>query len=158
MKDSEILSLRRWRQIKWIAIAMLIISFIGFADAAYLTANHYFGEGITCSVLEGCDEVLTSDYATVGNTGISVSVLGLAYYLTVFLAMVAYVDTKKYFIFKAVAYFTIVGVMASSFLLYLQAFVIEAFCFYCLLSVFTSVFLFIFGIVGLKKRIKNHGQ
>ena len=49
-----------------ISLALVVIlSFLGFADASYLTADHYLSLPLPCT-LNGCEVVLTSRYATLG--------------------------------------------------------------------------------------------
>ncbi len=129
--------------------AFLLTAFMGFADAAYLTAKHYAGAVPPCSLVHGCEAVLTSPYATIGN--IPIAAVGAAYYLALFIAGVLYLDSKKPRVLKAAAYLTFIGFIASAILVGLQTLVIKAFCLYCLASAGTSTLLFILGIVILKK-------
>jgi uncharacterized membrane protein len=126
----------------------LAVSLVGFVNAAYLTAKHYLGTPPACSLFAGCEKVTTSRYATI--LGVPLALLGALYYLAVFLAVVAYVDTGRVGIFRGVAGFTAVGFVASAWFVYLQLFVIQAICQYCMLSAFTSTLLFIFGITVLR--------
>ena len=133
---------------RWIIVAFSIISLIGFADAAYLTANHYLGTSLNCSLFEGCEVVTTSVYATVA--GVPIALVGALYYLLIFVATIAYFDTGNLRIMRFAAYFTVLGFLASLWLLYLQLFVIEALCMYCLLSLVTSTILFLLGLLVIK--------
>lgn len=150
MKLSEILSSEQWNKVKWVAVVIFILSLIGFTDATYLTFKHFTGEGVVCSLVSGCDEVLTSDYATLGNTNIPLSILGSFYYLLIFILSVALIDTRRTIFLKATTLLTLLGTLFSLILIYIQAFVIEAFCLYCLLSAATSLLILIFGYSGLR--------
>jgi len=134
--------------------AFLLTTFIGFADAAYLTAKHYAGSIPPCSLTNGCEAVLTSAYATVGN--IPIALAGSIYYLALFVAGVIYLDTKNARVLKAAAYITFIGFIASAILVGLQTLVIKAFCLYCLASAGTSTLLFVLGIIILKKLKKEN--
>lgn len=131
-------------------IGFLLVAFIGFADAAYLTAKHYLGEIPPCSLVSGCETVLTSSYATIV-WNIPVALIGALYYLTLFIGGIIYFDTKNNTVLKATAYFTTAGLIASIILSSLQVFIIRAVCLYCVISIITSVTLFILGVVILKK-------
>ncbi len=48
------------------ALIVLGLAVIGLADAVYLTVKHYLGGSVPCSLTEGCDTVLTSNYAVFG--------------------------------------------------------------------------------------------
>lgn len=130
-------SLRFWAA--WFAI----ISAIGFLDASYLTVKHYLGETVGCSFLKGCETVTTSSYATI--SGIPVALGGAIYYLIIFLLTIFYLDTGRKHIFGWAAQLTGVGLLASTYFLFLQIFIIKALCLYCLISAATSILLFAFS-------------
>lgn len=131
-----------------LAIAFLLVSFLGFIDSAYLTVKHYQGEVPPCSIIKGCEVVTTSSYSEIA--GISVALLGALYYVVVLLLTVGYFDSKKDSILKFVAYLTLIGFLFSLWFLYVQAFILKAFCQYCLFSAVTSTALFIIGILILR--------
>ena len=141
------------RNQKWLPWAMLVLSFIGFIDAIYLTVKHYSGAGVNCSITSGCEEVLTSQYATFFD--IPVALLGAAFYFTLLVLLIVYLDTRRGSVFKLASYFTIVGFGTSIYFVYLQIFIIEAYCQFCLLSAFTSTLLFIFGMAVLRNQKRN---
>ncbi|MDO8430119.1 MAG: vitamin K epoxide reductase family protein [bacterium] len=131
---------------------MLAASFIGFLDASYLTAAHYFNFSLPCSILSGCDLVITSEYSKI--LGIPVALLGAIYYSFIFFASIAYLDAGNSFIIKLVAYATILGFLASLWFVYVQLFILNALCLYCIISAITSTALFILGMRFLaEKRI-----
>src|SRR3989344_3838897 len=132
---------------KTIAIAFLIISFL---DASYLVVQHYRGEPPSCAIFTGCETVAESKYAMVGP--IPLALLGLLYYLAIFILTVAYFDTKKERLLLLAALFTIAGFIASLYFVYLQLFVIKAICLYCIISAASSTILFGFGLLAITKR------
>ena len=119
-----------------------LFAFLGFADAAYLTASHYFTLPLPCSLTEGCDIVLRSRYAMIGP--VPLAALGAAYYLlALFLAIFLYTQEKPDLRpARAIWLLSGLGVLASGYLFYLQSSVIHAFCMYCLGSALTSILLF----------------
>ncbi|HYC83455.1 MAG TPA: vitamin K epoxide reductase family protein [Candidatus Paceibacterota bacterium] len=125
--------------------ASAILSFIGFLDAAYLTAKHYIGGALPCLITSGCDTVTTSAYSAL--FGIPIALFGALYYLSVFIAAIVLLDSgsrfARYYIFLATPF----GFLVSLWLIYLQAFVLNAFCSYCLLSAATSTLLFILSLL-----------
>jgi len=120
---------------------VVILSFGGFLDSSYLTAKHYLHFEVTCSFLNGCEQVLTSSYSTM--FGIPVALLGVLYYLAVFLSAVAFLDRKKPIFLKAMVLFPVAGFAFSLWFVFVQAFLLEAFCLYCLLSALIAGCLFI---------------
>lgn len=63
----------QFKKYKWLVLGFLILGFLGFLDATYLTVKHYLGTPINCSIFEGCEKVTTSQYATVGGVPVSVA-------------------------------------------------------------------------------------
>lgn len=124
------------------------MSFLGFLDATYLTAQHYLNEIPPCFITTGCETVLTSHYHAV--FGIPVALLGSLYYLLLFLLAVFYLDAKKGIIIRLAAYLTPLGFLASLYFVYLQFFILKEICSYCMVSAFTSTILFILGILIIK--------
>lgn len=113
-------------------IGAALLALLGLADATYLTAQHLAGRGVKCLAVSGCDEVLSSPYATLPG-GIPLAALGALAYFTVFsLATLAIFDYKA--AAKWLAVVLALMVAATVWLLYLQAFVLRAYCTYCLLS------------------------
>jgi len=132
---------------KWVVVAFLVISFVGFLDATYLSVNHFLNKIPPC-VVGGCEVVTTSQYAVIA--GIPVALLGALYYLTVFLGTLYYVQTKNVKVLRRVAVVTFVGLLASIYFVALQVFVIKAYCLYCLGSAVTSTLLFVLGCYVVK--------
>ena len=126
-----------------------VLSFLGFVDASYLTAKHYLGTPIPCSILNGCDTVTTSVYSEIA--GLPVALLGAIYYLGIFLICVFYLESKNTRPLKFLATGTTIAFIFSLYLIYLQIFTIKALCLYCLISAFLSLILFMVGILIFKK-------
>lgn len=128
---------------KWLVPSFLALSLIGFADAAYLTAEHFLGRIPPCTVINGCEQVLTSQFAVV--FGLPVALFGALYYASVFFGTMIYRETGKDGLLKGIAWLTVIGFLATLWFLYLQLFVIHAICMFCLLSASTSTGLFGLG-------------
>ncbi len=152
MKNFAVSSSNPWQEIpKWIAIVFLLVSFLGFLDATYLTAKYYLGEPVTCSLLAGCEKVTTSAYAVWG--GLPIALFGSFYYLAIFVLVLFYLDTGRKAAFTAAAWLTLPGFLISLGLLYLQLFVILALCLYCIFSLATSSVLFILALTYMRKTL-----
>lgn len=130
----------------WIAGA----GFVGFADSAYLTADHYFVLPLPCSIAHGCEAVLTSKYATVGP--IPLALFGVAFYLAVtFLALYLLTsDRISRFWSGALFCLTAIGFLLSIAFESIQVFLIHAICQYCALSALCSLVLFSLGIALMR--------
>jgi len=129
---------------KIIATLIVLAAFIGMLDTSYLTIKHLKNGDVTCSVLNGCEQVLNSAYSTL--FGQPLAIWGLLYYLTLFsLAVLLIIKPSKQasIVLTTISGF---GLIFSSYLIYLQAYVIESWCQYCLLSVITTLIIFISSI------------
>ncbi len=144
MSDDELIS--TGPRTSKLAIAASLVALVGLVDSIYLTAHHYTAEPVPCSLLEGCEQVLTSSYAEIA--GIPLAGFGAAAYFVAFsLALLkAYGDERMWRIFGVH-----VALMAlfSTWLIYVQAFVIGAFCQFCLLSAATTYTLLILFLASL---------
>lgn len=122
-----------------------LIALIGLADAVYLTVTHYTKEPVPCSILEGCETVLTSPYAEL--SGIPIAAFGAAAYFVAFaLAFFAAYGNRPAWMLFGIQSLLMAAV--SGYLLYVQAFVLEAFCQFCLISAATSIGLFVVFLVS----------
>ncbi len=137
----------------WLPAIFLVLSAIGFADATYLTVKHFLGTPVACSLLHGCEVVLTSRFATIA--GIPIALLGCLYYFTVLIFTTLYLQTKKAGLLKIAACLVTVGFLVSLGLVYLQLFVLKSICLYCMSSAITSTTLFILSLVFWKKAKSN---
>lgn len=126
-----------------------VVALGGVADAVYLTVKHFTGEAVPCSIVEGCEQVLTSSYAEI--FGVPLAAFGALAYFTAFsLAILAAFGNRRMWTLFGIQ----VGLMAifTAWLVYLQAFVIEAFCQFCLISAaVTLVLLTIFLVSRLSR-------
>jgi uncharacterized membrane protein len=139
------------RRAAWFDALAAAVALVGLFDAIYLTTKHLAGGAVRCTLVAGCDEVLQSDYSSIG--GFPLAALGaLAYFAVFSRAILSAFGYTRLRVFLT----TLVALMfaASLWLLYLQAFVIRAFCQYCLLSAAVTTLLLIIVITGRLFRFK----
>jgi uncharacterized membrane protein len=139
-----------------IPIAASLVALLGLADSVYLTASHFTTEPVPCSLIEGCEKVLNSEFAEIG--GIPIAAFGAAAYFVAFslavLAAYHYPRTWQLFGLLSAAM-----ALASLWLIYLQVFVIGAICQFCMISALSSITLFVLFAVSLfSERRKNNGS
>jgi uncharacterized membrane protein len=126
-------------------VAASLLALVGLADAVYLTVHHYTAEPVPCSIVEGCETVLTSAYAEIA--GVPIAAFGaLAYFAAFSLAILTVFGNRSMWLLFGVQSFIMAAV--SAYLVYLQGFVIGAFCQFCLISAATSVGLFAIYLVS----------
>lgn len=125
----------------WIA---RVLALVGFADAAYLTANHYAGAPVFCGPSGGCETVLTSGFATLGP--VPLALVGAVYYAVASLAAWTPVSAWSRRTAVFLAGLTGAGFAVSAALFWLQATVIDAWCRFCLASAAITTLLFVTAI------------
>ncbi len=149
--ESETVSVesRSWAKLR---VAAAIVALIGLADSIYLTVHHFTSEPVPCSLIEGCEQVLTSPYAEIG--GIPLAAFGAAAYFAAFsLALLAaYGDDRMWLLFGLQ---TIVMSAVTAWLIYVQAALIGSFCQFCLLSAATTFTLYVLYLVSVFQRARS---
>ena len=145
MNNSEIINIESGGKSTKFAYLAAVVALIGLGDSIYLTVKHFLNEKVPCSLVEGCELVLTSQYAEI--FGIPTAAFGaLAYFAVFSLAILgAFGNRLMWFLFGLA---TVLMLLFTIWLLYLQAFVINAFCQFCLLSAATTLTLFIIAVIS----------
>jgi uncharacterized membrane protein len=123
--------------------AILVLSSLGAAIAAYLTYAHFAHVPVACAT-SGCETVQTSRYAEVG--GVPVAAFGLAGYLVLAATAASGAELVRALGLAA----AVGGLVFAAYLLYVQAALIGAFCQWCLAS--DVVLLLLVGATSLRLR------
>jgi uncharacterized membrane protein len=137
-----------------IAIAQMVLCAAGIVVAAILTSFHYSPEttAALCTNVGGCETVNTSPYSTVG--GIPIAIVGMLGYLAIGVA--AYVSTRDWPISDwaptAIFGMSLIGVLYSVYLTYLELFVIHAVCPWCVVSAILMITIWVLSLVDLLRR------
>lgn len=132
-----------------------ILAFVGFLDAAWLTANHFAGEALTCGPGGGCEVVLTSEWATVGD--VPTAAIGLAYYAAATLIAWTPRDSWSRGIALVFAGLEGVALAVSGVLVMIQAFWIHSWCRFCLFSALVTLVLFVCAL-ALVRTLPRAGE
>ena len=128
----------------WTYVIAALLALVGLGDSIYLTVQHITGESLRCTIISGCSEVLSSQYAQVGP--VPLAALGAAAYFSVFsLAILAAFSYR--FAIPILKILVALMFLMTLWLLYLQAFVIKHFCQYCLLSAAVTTALTVIVVV-----------
>ena len=128
------------------SVLAAVVALIGIADSAYLTAKHFTGSQVPCSLITGCETVLTSSYAEM--FGIPTAAFGvLAYFVAFSLALLTAFGNRT--MWKLFGFVVVIMTCFTLWLIYLQAFVIGAFCQFCLISAATTLTLLIIYILSV---------
>ncbi len=109
---------------------LLLLSLAGFFDSSYLAILELKHVVPPCSIVKGCEIVLTSKFAMI--LGIPMIALsGCLFFLILILILL--LENQQNRFFKYFKLLLLVGVVFSIILIYVQAVILHAFCQYCLL-------------------------
>lgn len=132
-----------------LTIVSLLVALVGFADAVYLTIEHYRNVIPPCTI-GGCETVLTSTYSSI--FGIPQAVLGAIYYLVILVGFFAYFDSKNKTLLKWTLVVPVIGFIYELWLVYLQLFVVHSICQYCMLSALVTLVLFGISVYAFSRK------
>src|SRR5947209_2842408 len=102
---------------RYLQYAAAVVGLLGLSDSIYLTLHHYAATELPCTITNGCEQVLTSSYATI--VGIPLGVFGAIAYFTAFSLAVlsAFGNDLTWKLFGALA--TLMA-LASSWFIFVQ--------------------------------------
>jgi uncharacterized membrane protein len=131
-------------------LSMKIVAFIGLLDALYLTwVKLSHNESACLPGVGNCETVNTSRYATI--YGIPIAVLGAGAFLTILLVL--FLENRKGFWIEnsgmIIFGLSLIGVLYSAYLTYLELAVIHAICPFCVLSAVAVLLIFAINLVRL---------
>jgi uncharacterized membrane protein len=135
-------------------VVILILAFFGLADSIYLAQHALNGTPLLCTIqsFSDCNTVVTSSYSRI--FGIPIAELGVLFYSIMFVLAALELVMYDQFLRRVLQAFSLVGILASLYFMFVQTFVIRAFCVYCLASAFIALLIFIFAsmIEPIKRR------
>ncbi|MEK7600706.1 MAG: vitamin K epoxide reductase family protein [Patescibacteria group bacterium] len=123
-----------------VVVSVIGIAFLGFLDSLYLALLHFINRVPPCSILEGCETVTSSAYATIGP--IPLALLGVFYYAFFVITALASFHKRTSAPLSVALFLAPVGMLFTIYLIVLQLFIIDAICIYCMGSALTSSLLF----------------
>ena len=145
MNETEIIEPVAGASMPKLPVVGAIVALVGLADATYLTIHHLTAVPVPCSIIAGCETVLTSKYAEI--SGIPLAAFGAAAYFVAFsLALLAAFGNRMMWMLFGIQ--VILMSIVTVGLLYLQGFVIGAFCQFCLISAATTFAMLIIYIAS----------
>jgi uncharacterized membrane protein len=130
-------------------VTYVVLALIGIADAAYLSAIHYYQTDPGCSLITGCDAVLSSEFAVI--LGVPLAYGGLFYYLLLLSGMLTYYQYELKKALQVTLLVNLMGFLFSLWLIYVQAFILVAFCQYCLVSAVITTLALVTITIGFKR-------
>jgi uncharacterized membrane protein len=134
-------------------ILIYIASIIGLLDSGYLSYSKLTETRLYCTPgLGDCATVNASQWSTI--FGIPVAFLGLATYLAILLLLIFGKKIRIVAPYQEYLFFfiTLVGMLFSGYLTYIEAAVLHTYCQWCLVSAAMITLLFITSVIKLARR------
>jgi len=140
--------------IDWIYALMVVLSLAGLGVSLYLMWGYTVpGANLACGGSHGCDTVKDSVYASL--LGVPLPTLGILSYVSLLILIIgqnqAAVISRGWSAYSALAIFglSLMGVIYSAYLTYIELFVIYAICRWCVASAIIMVAIFLLSIFNL---------
>lgn len=136
---------------------MLLLSLVGLGISVYLTVVYTSGGVAICGESGGCATVQNSPYAWI--LGIPIPTLGAgAYLLLIGLGLLALRgDDRQETWLLALFGVSLVGLLFSAYLTYLELFVIYAICRWCVASAVIQLAVFILSLLAWRQYGQEEG-
>jgi len=137
------------KKLYWLSIVTAIL---GAADSLYLLIYKLTSNNLMCLGSGGCSTINSSRYSEI--YGIPVSLLGLLAYLAIVVVHTLEPRIKVAEEHGPLLVFgiSLVGVLYSAYLTYLELYVIHAVCPFCVVSAILITIIFVLAIIRLVKQ------
>lgn len=139
------------KKLNWVS---MILTITGILDSVYLFIYKISNNNAMCLGSGECSTVNASRYSTIN--GIPVSLLGILAYLAIFILLILELrkvfssDNSNLLVFGI----SLVGVLFSAYLTYIEFYVIHAICPFCIISAVVITLIFIISIIKLVRASK----
>jgi len=137
--------------VEWRLWLMRLLALAGLGVSGYLTWTHLTNQAIACGGSQDCDLVQQSAYSAV--LGIPVALLGMLAYATLLALLFLrgrLPEAWDAYIPLAVFGISLIGVLYSAYLTYLEIYVIHAICRWCVSSAVIITAIFFLSLPDLR--------
>ena len=145
-------------------MVLVVLALVGVFVAGYLTLHRFgFVGSLQCGLVGGCESVQASAYAffpprTVTEHGISVALIGLLGYLTIFalglLGLQPRLAASRSLALTLVA-LSGVATVFSLWLTWVEAAILNAWCQWCVVSAVLISLIFLLSLIGLRSASRS---
>lgn len=141
---------------RFLQITRYLLVSVGLLVSAYLTWIKLANQTAFCAGIGQCDVVNSSQYAEV--FGIPIALLGIGSYLALLILYllenrsIYWQENSPIFVFGI----TLIGVLYSAYLTYIELAVIHAVCPYCVVSAVVMLSLFSLSIFKLRQQLAEN--
>lgn len=126
-----------------LAVLLLVLAFLGIADAWYLSATALTDSALSCDfgvVLDGCNVVAQSEYSRL--LGVPVALYGVFFYGLFFVLTALLFVFRSIRLERGIYLLATTGAASSVVLLLIQFVFIRAICVYCVVSAGIAFLMF----------------
>ena len=127
----------------------IVLAIIGLIDSVYLAWVKYTDQYALCGPIGNCESVNTSQYSEI--FGIPIALLGAGAYLVIIVLLL--VESRNEFMheYSSLLVFgiSLIGVLYSIYLTYIEIAVLRAICPYCVISAIVLVLLLVLSTIRL---------
>jgi len=129
--------------------ASIFFAFVGLVDSIYLTYIKLTHQLAACSTIGDCESVNSSVYSEIG--GIPIAVFGAGAYLVLLFVLLLEdrFSLLKTYGLQILYGVSLIGVLYSAYLTYIEIAVLRAICPYCVVSAIAITLIFVFSIIRL---------
>lgn len=130
-------------------ISSLILAVLGLLNSIYLTWVKFTGKYELCGPIGNCESVNTSQYSEV--FGIPIALLGAGAYLVMIISLSLESRGSFWVEYSPIIVFggSLIGVLYSIYLTYIEVAVLKAICPYCVISAIILVLLLVLSSIRL---------
>lgn len=127
----------------------ILLAFLGLLDSIYLVWVKYTGAYALCGPIGNCESVNTSQYSEI--FGIPISLLGAGTYAIIIVLLLLENRGQFWAEFGSMIVFgmSLIGVLYSIYLTYIEIAVLKAICPYCVISAIILVILLLLSGIRL---------
>lgn len=127
----------------------IVLAVLGLLDSIYLVWVKYTGVYALCGPIGNCESVNTSKYSEI--YGIPIALLGAIAYAIMILLPLLENRTQFWKEYSPTIVFgmSLIGVLYSFYLTYIEIIVLKAVCPYCVISAIILVFLLVLSVIRL---------
>jgi uncharacterized membrane protein len=124
-------------------VLIMVLAFCGLSDSVYIAQNETSHTPLLCNVnnLSGCNIVASSQYAHL--FGIPLAEYGALFYALIFIIAALEIIVFDQLLRRVLQGLSLVGILISLYLTFLEIFVIRALCIYCLGSACIALLIFV---------------
>ena len=120
---------------------LIVLSLLGLIDSGYLALSRKRRKTLACPIGHECNEVLESKWSRIFY--VRNEKLGIIYYLVILAFGIYFIFNGETTVINILFYISLIGVLFSAFLVFVQAKIIKNYCFYCLISAIISLLIFV---------------